>query len=96
MTITPIEDVAFDDATTFAMGEAFDRTCESIRIIAGLGEYVSLTDVKTGINILGTLQSRLVVHMSRLQRPAQRRLLDRHHAVRKRRALGVLAPLIPM
>jgi hypothetical protein len=33
MTITPIEDVAFDDATTFAMGEAFDRTCESIRII---------------------------------------------------------------
>jgi hypothetical protein len=33
MSITPIEDVAFDDATTFAMGEAFDRTCESIRII---------------------------------------------------------------
>ena len=33
MTITPIEDVAFDDATTFAMGEAFDHTCESIRII---------------------------------------------------------------
>ena len=33
MTITPIEDVAFDDATTFAMGEAFDRTCELIRII---------------------------------------------------------------
>ena len=33
MTITPIEDVAFDDAATFAMGEAFDRTCESIRII---------------------------------------------------------------
>ena len=33
MTITPIEDVAFDDAATLAMGEAFDRTCESIRII---------------------------------------------------------------
>ena len=26
MTITPIEDVAFDDAATLAMGEAFDRT----------------------------------------------------------------------
>ncbi|MGA7515894.1 MAG: hypothetical protein WCC42_16410 [Pseudolabrys sp.] len=33
MTITPIEDAAFDDAATFAMGEAIDRTCESIRII---------------------------------------------------------------
>ena len=33
MTITPIEDVAFDDAATLAMGEAFDRTCEPIRII---------------------------------------------------------------
>ena len=31
MTITPIEDAAFDDAATFAMGEAIDRTCESIR-----------------------------------------------------------------
>jgi len=33
MTITPIEDVAFDDAATLAMGEAFDRTCRSLRII---------------------------------------------------------------
>ena len=31
MTITPIENVSFDDATTFAMGEAFDHTCKSIR-----------------------------------------------------------------
>jgi hypothetical protein len=28
-----IEDVAFDDAATLAMGEAFDRTCKSLRII---------------------------------------------------------------
>jgi hypothetical protein len=33
MNITQIEDVVFDDAATSAMGEAFDRTCESIRII---------------------------------------------------------------
>ena len=33
MTITPIEDGAFDDATTFAMGEAFDRTCKSIELL---------------------------------------------------------------
>jgi hypothetical protein len=33
MTITRIQNVWFDDAATFAMGEAFDRTCESIRII---------------------------------------------------------------
>jgi hypothetical protein len=39
-------------------------------------ESVSFTDMKTGINILGTLQFRLVMHMSRIQRPAQRRLLD--------------------
>jgi hypothetical protein len=39
-------------------------------------ESVSFTDMKTGINILGTLQFRLVRHMSRLQRPAQQRLLD--------------------
>jgi len=29
----PIHNVWFDDAATMAMGEAFDRTCESIRII---------------------------------------------------------------
>jgi hypothetical protein len=33
MTITPIEDVGFDDAATLVMGEAFDRTCKSLRII---------------------------------------------------------------
>ena len=30
MTITPIGDVGFDDAATLAMGEAFDRACESM------------------------------------------------------------------
>jgi hypothetical protein len=33
MTITPFEDVAFDDATSSAMGEAFDRACRSLQII---------------------------------------------------------------
>jgi hypothetical protein len=31
MAITPIEDVAFDDAATLAMGEAFDNACKSLR-----------------------------------------------------------------
>jgi hypothetical protein len=31
MTITPIEDVAFDDATTLAMGEAFDNACKTLQ-----------------------------------------------------------------
>ena len=31
MNIIPIENVAFDDAATLAMGEAFDRACKSIR-----------------------------------------------------------------
>jgi hypothetical protein len=44
-------------------------------------ESVSFTDMKTGINILGTLQFRLVMHMSRVQRPAQRRLLDHIHVL---------------
>ena len=39
-------------------------------------ESVSVTDMKNGINILGTLQFQLVMHMSGVQRPAQRRLLD--------------------
>jgi hypothetical protein len=39
-------------------------------------ESVSFTDMKTGINILGALQFQLVMHMSSVQRPAQRRLLD--------------------
>ncbi len=30
MTITPIEDVWFDDAATLAMGEAFDNACKSL------------------------------------------------------------------
>ena len=36
MTIAPIEDVVFDAAATFAMGKAFNRTCESIRIIGSV------------------------------------------------------------
>ena len=30
MTITPIQNVWFDDAATSAMGEAFDRACASL------------------------------------------------------------------
>jgi hypothetical protein len=33
MAITPIQNIWFDDAATLAMGEAFDRTCESLRIV---------------------------------------------------------------
>jgi hypothetical protein len=29
--ITPIQNVAFDDAATLAMGEAFDKACKSLR-----------------------------------------------------------------
>jgi hypothetical protein len=31
MTITPIQNVWFDDAATSAMGEAFDRACASLQ-----------------------------------------------------------------
>ena len=31
MAITPIQNVAFDDAATSAMGEAFDKACKSLR-----------------------------------------------------------------
>ena len=31
MTITPIQNVWFDDAATLAMGEAFDRACKSLQ-----------------------------------------------------------------
>ena len=31
MTVTPIQNVWFDDAATSAMGEVFDRACESLR-----------------------------------------------------------------
>ena len=42
MTITPIEDVLFDDVATSAMGEAFDRTCRTIRII---GSSVTVREI---------------------------------------------------
>ena len=42
MTITPIENVWFDDAATLAMGEAFDLTCKSLRII---GDAVSVREI---------------------------------------------------
>jgi len=42
MTITPIENVWFDDAATSAMGEAFDLTCKSFRII---GDAVSVREI---------------------------------------------------
>ena len=31
MNIIPIQNVAFDDAATLAMGEAFDHACKSLR-----------------------------------------------------------------
>jgi hypothetical protein len=31
MNIVPIQNVAFDDAATSAMGEAFDKACKSLR-----------------------------------------------------------------
>ena len=31
MTITPIQNVWFDDAATLAMGEAFDNACKSLQ-----------------------------------------------------------------
>jgi hypothetical protein len=31
MTITPIQNIEFDDAATLAMGEAFDHACKSLR-----------------------------------------------------------------
>ena len=31
MNIVPIQNVWFDDAATFAMGEAFDQACKSLR-----------------------------------------------------------------
>ena len=31
MNTTPIQNIWFDDATTSAMGEAFDRACKSLR-----------------------------------------------------------------
>jgi hypothetical protein len=31
MNVIPIQNVWFDDATTLAMGEAFDRACKTIR-----------------------------------------------------------------
>ncbi len=31
MTITPIQNVAFDDAATSAMGEAFDHACKTLQ-----------------------------------------------------------------
>ena len=42
MTVTAIEDVEFDDAATLAMGEAFDRTCKSLRII---GDTVTVREI---------------------------------------------------
>ena len=42
MTTTPIENVWFDDAATSAMGEAFDLTCKSLRII---GDAVSVREI---------------------------------------------------
>jgi hypothetical protein len=41
MTFTATEDVGFAAAATLAMGEAFDRTCNSLRII---GDIVTVSE----------------------------------------------------
>ena len=38
MAITPIQNVWFDDAATFAMGEAFDNACKSLQNFGSDGE----------------------------------------------------------
>jgi hypothetical protein len=41
MNVIPTQNVWFDDTTTVAMGEAFDRTCKSLQII---GDAVSVRE----------------------------------------------------
>ena len=42
MNVIPTQHDWFDDATTVAMGEAFDRTCKSLQII---GDAVSVREI---------------------------------------------------
>jgi hypothetical protein len=52
MDITPIQNIAFDDAATSAMGEAFDRACKSLRNLGSavpeIIAYLIINAAKTG------------------------------------------------
>jgi hypothetical protein len=53
MNIVPIQNVAFDDVATSAMGEAFDQTCKSLRIIgctAAVHEIVATRIIDAATN----------------------------------------------
>jgi hypothetical protein len=41
MHIVPIQNVEFDDATTFAMGEAFDQACKSLLKFGSAPELIA-------------------------------------------------------
>ena len=41
MIVTPIQYVAFDDAATLAMGEAFDQACKSLRNFGSAPEIIA-------------------------------------------------------
>jgi hypothetical protein len=81
-----------DITQEFFAAHTFNRGRKTLQVSR---ESVSFTDMKTGINILGTLQFRLVMHMSGYSAQHSGVFLTTS-CVRKRRALGVLAPLIPM
>ena len=52
MDVIPIQNVAFDDAATLAMGEAFDRACKSFRNLGSavpeIIAYLIIKAAKTG------------------------------------------------
>ena len=52
MNVIPIQNVAFDDAATLAMGEAFDRACKSFRNLGSavpeIIAYLIIKAAKTG------------------------------------------------
>ncbi len=41
MNIIPTENVSFDDATTLAMGKAFDQACKSLRKFGSAPEIIA-------------------------------------------------------
>lgn len=53
MNIVPLQNVAFDDVATSAMGEAFDQTCKSLRIIgctASVREIIAMRIIDAATN----------------------------------------------
>ena len=64
MTITPIEEVAFDDATTFAMGEAFDNACKTLQnfgsAVPAIIADVIIAAAKTGERDSGRLYEQVL------------------------------------